>query len=355
MLLRKIIFILILLPIANVMAQEATFQSFLKGFKECSKIESKSFEDSRPSDSAYIDKELCKQYFPIVNKDSTEEGSIWLKGSYFKHGNLIIAMFKRWCQDYDDKFNDLFVEYSVDLYTLIVFTAKGEVLDSKTIGYEGGGSYGTTYFARITPTGNPLTFRVEQATLDGDGKLMLQYKEDLVYTVATHEYTISPEGKIADKPLGTKKEHRRPQGADSHTIKSFEQFKSFFVKCDKPYVNDSLFVHKLSKDGQRYEYLPVPDSFDFIPDTILCDITPRDVSWNPCRYIEAKGRYYFFIVESAYVDSYYKILEFSEDGRFNRQYVVFHWGDDVDIYKDDVRVILAHRLKKYEHLWNTSR
>ena len=127
------------------------------------------------------------------------------------------------------------------------------------------------------------------------------------------------------------------------------------MKCDKPYVNDSLFVHKLSKDGQRYEYLPVPDSFDFIPDTILCDITPRDVSWNPCRYIEAKGRYYFFIVESAYVDSYYKILEFSEDGRFNRQYVVFHWGDDVDIYKDDVRVILAHRLKKYEHLWNTSR
>ena len=354
---RKFLFpLLLLLPAACATPQkEATLQAFLSEFKECSKIESKSFEDSRPSDSAYIDKELCKQYFPIVNKDSTEEGSIWLKGSYIKHGNLIIAMFKRWCQDYDDKFNNLFVEYSVDLYTLIVFSAKGEVLNSRTIGYEGGGSYGTTYFARITPTGNPLTFRVEQATLDGDGKLMKQYKEDLVYTAATNEYTISPDGKINDKPLGTKKEHRRPQGADSHTIKSFEQFKSYFVKCDKPYVNDSLFVHKLSKDGQRYEYLPVPDSFDFIPDTILCDITPRDVSWNPCRYIEAKGRYYFFIVESAYVDSYYKILEFSEDGRFNRQYVVFHWGDDVDIYKDDVRVILAHRLKKYEDLWNTSR
>ena len=354
---RKFLFpLLLLLPAACAAPQkEATLQAFLSEFKECSKIESKSFEDSRPSDSAYIDKELCKQYFPIVNKDSTEEGSIWLKGSYIKHGNLIIAMFKRWCQDYDDKFNNLFVEYSVDLYTLIVFSDKGEVLNSKTIGYYGGGSYGTTYFARITPTDDPLKFRVEQATLDGDGMLMKQYKEDLVYTVATYEYTISPEGKIADKPLGTKKEHRRPQGADSHTIKSFEQFKSFFVKCDKPYVNDSLFVHKLSKDGQRYEYLPVPDSYDFIPDTILCDITPRDVSWNPCRYIEAKGRYYFFIVESAYVDAYYKILEFSEDGRFIRQYVVFHWGDDVDIYKDDVRVILAHRLKKYEHLWNTSR
>ena len=162
--------LLLLLTASCTMAQETPFQAFLSEFKQCSKIESKSFEDSRPSDSAYIDKELCKQYFPIVNKDSTEEGSIWLKGSYFKHGNLIIAMFKRWCQDYDDKFNDLFVEYSVDLYTLIVFSAKGEVLNSRTIGYDGGGSYGTTYFARITPTDDPLKFRVEQATLDGDGK-----------------------------------------------------------------------------------------------------------------------------------------------------------------------------------------
>ena len=268
---------------------------------------------------------------------------------------LLLPCWENGAYHYGYKFNRLFVEYEACFYVLVVYSAKGEILDHKTICYLGGGSYGTTYFARITPTGDPLTFRVEQATLDGDGKLLQQYKEDLIYTVAMNEYTISPDGKINDKPLGTTKEHRRPEGADSHTIKSFEQFKSFFVKCDKPYVNDSLFVHKLSKDGQRYEYLPVPDSFDFIPDTILCDITPRDVSWNPCRYIEAKGRYYFFIVESAYVDSYYKILEFSEDGRFNRQYVVFHWGDDVDIYKDDVRVILAHRLKKYEHLWKTSR
>ena len=86
-----------------------------------------------------------------------------------------------------------------------VYSAKGEILDHKTICHWGGGSYGTTYFARITPTGDPLTFRVEQATLDGDGKLLQQYKEDLIYTVAMNEYTISPEGKIADKPLGTKK------------------------------------------------------------------------------------------------------------------------------------------------------
>lgn len=351
MLLTKNIFsaVLLLLTPYCANAQESLFREFLKEFKQCRQIELSCYGDIKMSKNPDVDEKLYKDFIP-----SDVEGS-WLKGSYIKHGDLIIAMLRRWRYDFNDRFEKLFVEYEFCDYMLITYSGKGEILDYKAIGYYGGGSYGTTYFARITPTGDPLTFRVEQATLDGDGKLMEQYKEDLIYTVTTHEYTISPDGKINDKPLGTTKEHRRPEGADSHTIKSFEQFKSFFVKCDKPYVNDSLFVHKLSKDGQRYEYLPVPDSFDFIPDTILCDITPRDVSWNPCRYIEAKGRYYFFIVESAYVDSYYKILEFSEDGRFNRQYVVFHWGDDVDIYKDDVRVILAHRLKKYEHLWNTSR
>ena len=357
MLLRKIIFTLILLPIANVMAQEATFQSFLKGFKECSKIESKSFEDSRPSDSAYIDEELCEQYVPIVNKDSTENGSFWLKGSYLKHGNLILVMFKRWCQDYDDKFNHLFMEYSVDLYTLIIFSAKGEVLDSKAIGYYGGGSYGTTYFARITPTGDPLRFRVEQATLDGDGKLMQQYKEDLIYTVTTHEYTISPEGKITVKPLGTEKEHRRPQGADSHNIKSFEQFKSYFVKCGKPYVRDSLFVYNKRSDGLRCEYLPMPDCLDFIPDTIInSEYTPRDTYFIPCRYVETSDRCFFFVEEEyGPYHFYFKILEFDKAGHFVKQIKVFFYNDYGDIYGDDIDVILDHRLKKYEHFWNTSR
>ena len=357
---RKLLFpLLLLLPAACAAPQkEATLQAFLSEFKECSKIESKSFEDSRPSDSAYIDKELCKQYFPVVNKDSTEVGSIWLKGSYIKHGNLIIAMFKRWCQDYDDKFNNLFVEYSVDLYTLIVFTAKGEVLDSKTIGYEGGGSYGTTYFARITPTGNPLVFRVEQATLDGDGKLMLQYKEDLVYTVATHEYTISPEGKIADKNLGTKKEHRRPRGADSHNIKSFEQFKSYFVKCEKPYVRDSLFsMYKRRPNQEFIEELPMPDCLDFIPDTIINnEYTPKDTYFLPYSYIETNNRCFFFVLERyGPYHFYFKILEFDKAGHFVKQIKVFFYNDYGDIYGDDIDVILDHRLKKYEHLWNTSR
>lgn len=354
--LRKLLFpLLLLLPAACAAPQkEATLQAFLSEFKECSKIESKSFEDSRPSDSAYIDKELCKQYFPIVNKDSTEEGSIWLKGSYFKHGNLIIAMFKRWCQNYDDKFNYLFVEYSVDLYTLIVFTAKGEVLDSKTIGYEGGGSYGTTYFARITPTDDPLKFRAEQATLDGDGSMLVQYREDLVYTVVTHEYTIGKDGKITDKVTGTKKEHRRPKGTENSGNTSFAQFKSYFAECTAPYNNDSLFEIKVPG-----EFLSVPDCFNTIPDTILNNVAPRDAELSPCRYIETEESCFFFMVEGCmipikgYPYTDYKILEFDKKGRFKKQYIVAHFSDDMDIDYEKIPTVLSQNLKEYEHLWNT--
>ena len=346
------------MTLSCTMAQKPSFRAFLSEFKECSKIDSTSFEDTRPSDSAYIDEELCEQYVPIVNKDSTENGSFWLKGSYLKHGNLILVMFKRWCQDYDDKFNHLFMEYSVDLYTLIIFSAKGEVLDSKAIGYYGGGSYGTTYFARITPTGDPLRFRVEQATLDGDGKLMQQYKEDLIYTVTTHEYTISPEGKITVKPLGTEKEHRRPQGADSHNIKSFEQFKSYFVKCEKPYLRDSLFtMYKGRQNQEPIEDLPMPDCLDFIPDTIInSEYTPKQTSFLPYSYIETPERCFFFVSEEyGPYHFYFKILEFDKAGHFVKQIKVFFYNDYGDIYGDDIDVILDHRLKKYEHLWNTSR
>ena len=55
MLLRKIIFILILLPIANVMAQEATFQSFLNELKECSKVEISYYVDISASDDWQLD------------------------------------------------------------------------------------------------------------------------------------------------------------------------------------------------------------------------------------------------------------------------------------------------------------
>ena len=295
-----------------------------------------------------VDEKLYKDFIP-----SDVEGS-WLKGSYIKHGDLIIAMLRRWRYDFHDRFEKLFVEYEFCDYMLITYSGKGEILDYKAIGYYGGGSYGTTYFARITPTGNPLTFRVEQATLDSDGKLMLQYKEDLVYTVATHEYTISPEGKIVDKPLGTKKEHRRPKGTENSSNTSFAQFKSYFAECTAPYNNDSLFEMKVPG-----EFLSKPECFDIIPDTILSNVMPRDADLAACRYIETEESCFFFMVEGCmipikgYPYTDYKILEFDKKGRFKKQYIVAHFSDDMDIDYEKIPGVLSQNLKKYEHLWNT--
>ena len=295
-----------------------------------------------------VDEKLYKDFIP-----SDVEGS-WLKGSYIKHGDLIIAMLRRWRYDFHDRFEKLFVEYEFCDYMLITYSGKGEILDYKAIGYYGGGSYGTTYFARITPTDDPLTFRVEQATLDGDGKLMLQYKEDLVYTVATHEYTISPEGKIVDKPLGTKKEHRRPKGTENSGNTSFAQFKSYFAECTAPYNNDSLFEMKVPG-----EFLSKPECFDIIPDTILSNVMPRDADLAACRYIETEESCFFFMVEGCMIpiEGYpytdYKILEFDKKGRFKKQYIVAHFSDDMDIDYEKIPGVLSQNLKKYEHLWNT--
>ena len=175
--LRKFLFpLLLLLPAACATPQkEATFQSFLEGFKECNRMEFSFYKGSVFVHNPHINDSLYARFIPPQNEDKAISSVSWYKGCCMKHGDITVALLGKWCYDYGDKFNRLFVEYEACFYVLVVYSAKGEILDHKTICYWGGGSYGTTYFARITPTGNPLTFRVEQATLDGDGKLMEQY------------------------------------------------------------------------------------------------------------------------------------------------------------------------------------
>ena len=347
--LRKFLFPLLLLLPVPCMAQEATFQSFLQDFRECSRVELSCYGDVKAANNPYVDKEIYKNFLPVV-----ADSIMWLKGSCFRHGDIIVAMLRKWDMNVYDKYKHYIMENDVCNFMLITYSAKGELIDSKVLGKYGGNDVGNTYYTNITPTDDPLKFRVEQATLDGDGKLMLQYKEDLVYTVATHEYTISPEGKIVDKPLGTKKEHRRPKGTENSGNTSFAQFKSYFAKCTAPYNNDSLFEMKVPG-----EFLSKPECFDIIPDTILSNVMPRDADLAACRYIETEESCFFFMVEGCMIpiEGYpytdYKILEFDKKGRFKKQYIVTHFSDDMDIDYEKIPGVLSQNLKEYEHLWNT--
>ena len=347
--LRKFLFPLLLLLPVPCMAQEATFQSFLQDFRECSQVELSCYGDVKAANNPYVDKEIYKNFLPVV-----ADSIMWLKGSCFRHGDIIVAMLRKWDMNVYDKYKHYIMENDVCNFMLITYSAKGELIDSKVLGKYGGNDVGNTYYTNITPTDDPLKFRVEQATLDGDGKLMKQYKEDLIYTVTTHEYTISPEGKIADKTLGTAKEHRRPKGTENSGNTSFAQFKSYFAKCTAPYNNDSLFEMKVPG-----EFLSVPDCFNTIPDTILSNVAPRDAELSPCRYIETEESCFFFMVEGCmipikgYPYTDYKILEFDKKGRFKKQYIVTHFSDDMDIDYEKIPTVLSQNLKKYEHLWNT--
>lgn len=347
--LRKFLFPLLLLLPVPCMAQEATFQSFLQDFRECSQVELSCYGDVKAANNPYVDKEIYKNFLPVV-----ADSIMWLKGSCFRHGDIIVAMLRKWDMNVYDKYKHYIMENDVCNFMLITYSAKGELIDSKVLGKYGGNDVGNTYYTNITPTDDPLKFRVEQATLDGDGKLMKQYKEDLIYTVTTHEYTISPEGKIADKTLGTAKEHRRPKGTENSGNTSFAQFKSYFAKCTAPYNNDSLFEMKVPG-----KFLSKPECFDIIPDTILSNVMPRDADLAACRYIETEESCFFFMVEGCMIpiEGYpytdYKILEFDKKGRFKKQYIVAHFSDDMDIDYEKIPNVLSQNLKEYEHLWKT--
>ena len=347
--LRKFLFPLLLLLPVPCMAQEATFQSFLQDFRECSQVELSCYGDVKAANNPYVDKEIYKNFLPVV-----ADSIMWLKGSCFRHGDIIVAMLRKWDMNVYDKYKHYIMENDVCNFMLITYSAKGELIDSKVLGKYGGNDVGNTYYTNITPTDDPLKFRAEQATLDGDGMLMKQYKEDLIYTVATHEYTISPEGKIVDKPLGTTKERRRPKGTENSGNTSFAQFKSYFAECTAPYNNDSLFEMKVPG-----EFLSKPECFDIIPDTILSNVMPRDADLAACRYIETEESCFFFMVEGCMIpiEGYpytdYKILEFDKKGRFKKQYIVAHFSDDMDIDYEKIPTVLSQNLKKYEHLWNT--
>ena len=203
---RKFLFPLLLLLPVPCMAQEATFQSFLQDFRECSQVELSCYGDVKAANNPYVDKEIYKNFLPVV-----ADSIMWLKGSCFRHGDIIVAMLRKWDMNVYDKYKHYIMENDVCNFMLITYSAKGELIDSKVLGKYGGNDVGNTYYTNITPTDDPLKFRAEQATLDGDGNMLLQYREDLVYTVVTHEYTIGKDGKITDKVTGTKKEHRRPK------------------------------------------------------------------------------------------------------------------------------------------------
>lgn len=340
MLQRNIFIFSLLLHLTHATAQSAAFRTFLLGFKKCSQINLASFGQRVISDSVLIDSDMYAHFLPPIQDDCLCEqyNAFWQKGSYMECGGFTTVMLKRHCQDYKDGNSQYFIENHVTDYMLVTYSRDGEILDFKTVGHDG-----RAYFTRIAPKGQALNFLVEQGSLD-DCTSILRY-QDLTYTVRTYEYNISPDGKIKDRTIGAaQKETIKNLENDSAPIR-FDEFMSYFKKWEKLYVNDSLFIPS-TPDAN----LPIPACFSLIPDTLDCGCWPRDLQWIPCRYIESKERYLFFVAKdcmtphralSPYMD--YMVLEFSKDGIFKEASNVFHVTDDS--YIEDLPSALTLRLK----------
>ena len=254
-------------------------------------------------------------------------------------GGFITVMLKRHCQDYKDGNSQYFIENLVTDYMLVTYSCDGEILDFKTVGHDG-----RAYFTRIAPKGQAPNFLVEQGSLD-DCTSILRY-QDLTYTVRTYEYNVSPDGKIKERTTGTAQKETIKNPENDRAPIRFDEFMSYFKKWEKPYVNDSLFI-----PSTQQAYLPFPECFSLIPDTLDCGCWTRDLQWTPGRYIESKERYFFFVTKgcmtphrapSPYAD--YMVLEFSKDGIFKEASNIFHATDDSDI--EDLPLALTLRLKR---------
>lgn len=267
------------IPLQEATDGNTSFKAFLSELKKVNSIEKSSF--GKPYD--FIDND--EKYTGFLPKADDEcrckSGSIrWQKGSYVEYENYIVVLLQRYCPDYQDGNSKWFVENDGMDYMLITYSSDGKMLDYKKVGHDGTKAYDVN----MTTAKNGLV--VEQKILD-DCSLLYQYK-DLVYTVAKHEYTLRPDGKISKRNIGNPQKEVEDVMSKVEQF-SFEKFMSYFEKSDDTSIDYTLFTGR----GE----LPFESCRSLLPDTLLDpNCWPRNIRWCPGRYIENKNGISFFIV-----------------------------------------------------------
>ena len=216
------------------------------------------------------------------------------------------------------------------------------MIDFKTLCHSGTAAYAISI--KASDDGQGLA--VEQRTLD-DCSLLLQYK-NLEYTSCTRKYTLLSDGKIKERI--TIAPHKKTVDVLSSVKQfSFEQFKAYFHKQDKPVIDHTLFT--MAEEGKE---LPFESCLSLIPDTVDTKGWPREICWNPCQYIESDDLFYFFLITDCrfpkegypYVD--FLVLEFLKDGTFKGAKSVYHWSDDMTHVDSDAQnTLVSKALKRF--------
>jgi hypothetical protein len=336
---KKPIIVLMILLSSHVHAQKVSFQTFLSEHKEVEKLDSTSFG----SPYEFIESEsLYSEFLPTINDDChcKQKGIRWQKGSYIEYKNFIAVALRRYCSDYLDGNDEWFMENEGFDYMLITYSRDGKMIDCKTLCHSGTAAYAIGI--KASDDGQGLA--VEQRTLN-DCNPLVQYK-NLEYTSCTRKYTLLSDGKI--KESITIAPHKETVDVLSSVEQfSFEQFKAYFNKQDKPVIDHTLFSQSRG-DAE----LPFESCLSLIPDTLDHNCWPRDICWTPCQYMEHEDLISFFIIKDCrtpkvgflpYTD--YMVLEFHKDGTFKGARNIYHWDDDSVADEATINNLITKALK----------
>ena len=231
-----------------------------------------------------------------------------------------------------------FVEDDLIEYIMAVFTNEGKLTDQKIIGKDG-----WTDFTDIRGHINKLVCKQGYLPLS-------EYSlyNDLPFIVTTHEYTITDEGLIVDRIVGTpKKEIRQPK----FPAKKDEPFKgllALFQRWQKSGLDRSVFCSpseegKRLEIGREYEHL--------IPGFLNRTSETEEIWWQPGQYIELDSVYVLFatrMCNPSYPCSEFRIMTYTKEGMPIDSKCISREGDN---WQDDIKASakpLALAVRQWE-------
>ena len=171
---------------------------------------------------------------------------------------------------------------------------------------------------------------------------------DLPFIVTTHEYTITDEGLIVDRIIGTpKKEIRKPR----FPAKKDEPFKgllALFQRWQKSGLDRSVFCSpseegKRLEIGREYEHL-IPGFLNRTGET-------EEIWWQPGQYIEMDSVYVLFatrMCNPSYPCSEFRIMTYTKEGMPIDSKCISREGDN---WQDDIKASakpLALAVRQWE-------
>lgn len=283
----------------------------------------------------------CTQYGsftpPIVLQGLSKKRKYKGKAYYIRNKDFIVVFTNR-CYSLDRR---VLMEDMANDRILIVCSKEGTVIDYKIVSRDS--ELDCTY--ALNGKIEPMTIAVEQYSLP-----VFKYSlyNDLPFIVTTHEYSITDEGLIVDRVVGTPKNEIRKPRFPAKKDAPFKGLLALFQQWQKSSLDRSVFCSP-SEEGNRLE---VGREYEhLIPGFLNRTIETEEIWWKPGQYIELDSAYILFatrICNPSYPCCEFRIMTYTKEGKPIDSRCISREGD---IWQDDIKASakpLAVAVRQWE-------